>query len=200
MEKKIIYGNDNFGYALIDTSEGTPKFSAPVMLPGMISSKIEVEESSTKIAADNTTFAIIAGAKVRSAEAAVTYIPVQYYTECLGYIENASGMITDTGKKKAHCFFFTSTEMDAVTGEETQTLHYIYDVTASEPALETSTVEDEVEAAELTITYESKKSDFVKDDEGKLVGYGRITRTEQNKTWFDTFKTKVLLPTDKVSG
>ena len=90
--------------------------------------------------------------------------------------------------------------MDAVTGEETQTLHYIYDVTASEPALETSTVEDEVEAAELTITYESKKSDFVKDDEGKLVGYGRITRTEQNKTWFDTFKTKVLLPTDKVSG
>lgn len=199
MEKKIIYGNDNFGYALIDTSEETPKFSAPVMLPGMISSKIEVEESSTKIAADNTTFAIIAGAKVRSAEAAVTYIPVQYYTECLGYIENASGMITDTGKKKAHCFFFTSTEMDEVTGEETQTLHYIYDVTASEPALETSTVEDEVEAAELTITYESKKSDFVKDDEGKLVGYGRITRTEQNKTWFDTFKTKVLLPTDKVS-
>lgn len=85
MEKKIIYGNDNFGYALIDTSEETPKFSAPVMLPGMISSKIEVEESSTKIAADNTTFAIIAGAKVRSAEAAVTYIPVQYYTECLGY-------------------------------------------------------------------------------------------------------------------
>ena len=69
MEKKIIYGNDNFGYALIDTSEETPKFSAPVMLPGMISSKIEVEESSTKIAADNTTFAIIAGAKVRSAEA-----------------------------------------------------------------------------------------------------------------------------------
>lgn len=199
MEKKIIYGNDNFGYALIDTSEETPKFSAPVMLPGMISSKIEVEESSTKIAADNTTFAIIAGAKVRSAEAAVTYIPVQYYTECLGYIENASGMITDTGKKKAHCFFFTSTEMDAVTGEETQTLHYIYDVTASEPALETSTVEDEVEAAELTITYESKKSDFVKDDEDKLVGYGRLTRTEQNKTWFDTFKTKVLLPTDKVS-
>lgn len=200
MEKKIIYGNDNFGYALIDTSKETPKFSAPVMLPGMISSKIEVEESSTKIAADNTTFAIIAGAKVRSAEATVTYIPEQYYTECLGYVENANGMITDTGKKKAHCFFFTSTEMDAVTGEETQTLHYIYDVTASEPALETSTAEDEVEAAELTITYESKKSDFVKDDEDKLVGYGRLTRTEQNKTWFDTFKTKVLLPTDKVSG
>lgn len=199
MEKKIIYGNDNFGYALIDTSEETPKFSAPVMLPGMISSKIEVEESSTKIAADNTTFAIIAGAKVRNAEATVTYIPEQYYTECLGYVENANGMITDTGKKKAHCFFFTSTEMDAVTGEETQTLHYIYDVTASEPALETSTTEDEVEAAELTITYESKKSDFVKDDEDKLVGYGRLTRTEQNKTWFDTFKTKVLLPTDKVS-
>ena len=199
MEKKIIYGNDNFGYALIDTSEETPKFSAPVMLPGMISSKIEVEESSTKIAADNTTFAIIAGAKVRSAEATVTYIPEQYYTECLGYVENANGMITDTGKKKVHCFFFTSTEMNAVTGEETQTLHYIYDVTASEPALETSTTEDEVEAAELTITYESKKSDFVKDDEDKLVGYGRLTRTEQNKTWFDTFKTKVLLPTDKVS-
>lgn len=200
MEKKIIYGNDNFGYALIDSSEETLKFSAPVLMPGMKSSTIEVEENSTKIHADNTTFAIVTGEKVRTCEATVTYIPESYYTNCLGYKANTNGMLTDTGTKKPHCFFFTTNELDVVTGEETQTLHYVYDVTAKEPKLETATVEDEVEAADLVISYESKRSDFVKDTDGKLVGYARITRTEENKTWFDTFKTKVLLPTDAVSG
>lgn len=200
MEKKIIYGNDNFGYALIDSSEETLKFSAPVLMPGMKSSTIEVEENSTKIHADNTTFAIITGEKVRTCEATVTYIPESYYTNCLGYKANTNGMLTDTGTKKPHCFFFTTNELNAVTGEETQTLHYVYDVTAKEPNLETSTVEDEIEAADLVISYESKRSDFVKDTDGKLVGYARITRTEENKAWFDTFKTKVLLPTDVVSG
>lgn len=196
MDKKIIYGNDNFGYALIDLSGDVPRFGAPHMLLGMKSSKIEVEESSIKVTADNTTFAVLSGAKVRTAEATLVYLPEQYYIDCLGYKTNKNGMVTDTGKKKSHCFFFTSTEYDVSTDEETQTLHYIYDVTASEPALETATVEDEPEAVELTISYESKKSDFVKDDDGKLVGYSRITRTESNKALFDTFKTKVLLPTD----
>lgn len=200
MEKKIIYGNDNFGYALIDTSEETPKFSAPVLMPGMKSSTIEVEEGSTKIYADNTTFAIITGEKVRTCEATITYIPESYFINCLGYKANTNGMLTDTGTKKPHCFFFTTKELDAVTGEETQTLHYVYDVTAKEPNLETSTAEEEIEAADLVISYESKRSDFVKDDDGNLVGYARITRTEENKTWFDTFKTKVLLPTDEVAG
>ena len=200
MEKKIIYGNDNFGYALINTSEETPKFSAPVLMPGMKSSTIEVEEGSTKIYADNTTFAIITGEKVRTCEATITYIPESYFINCLGYKANTNGMLTDTGTKKPHCFFFTTKELDAVTGEETQTLHYVYDVTAKEPNLETSTAEEEIEAADLVISYESKRSDFVIDTDGKLVGYARITRTEENKAWFDTFKTKVLLPTDVVSG
>lgn len=200
MEKKIIYGNDNFGYALIDTSEETPKFSTPVLMPGMKSSAIEVEESTTKIYADNTTFAIITGEKVRTCEATVTYIPESYFINCLGYKANKNGTLTDTGTKKPHCFFFTTKELDAVTGEETQTLHYVYDVTSKEPNLETSTAEEEIEAADLVISYESKRSDFVKDDDGNLVGYARITRTEENKTWFDTFKTKVLLPTDEVAG
>lgn len=199
MEKKIIYGNDNFGYALMDLSGANPTFEKPEMLPGIKSAKIEVEESSTNVTADNTIFAVLTGAKVRTAEATVLYIPEKYFIDCLGYKTNKNGMVTDTGKKKNHCFFFTSTEYDAASDEETQTLHYIYDVTALEPALETSTVEDEPEASELTISYKSRKSDFVKDDDGKLVGYGRITRTESNKTLFDTFKEKVLLPTDTLT-
>ena len=199
MSRKIIHGDDNFGYAMIKKSEeGTYSFDTPEMLPGMKSSKIEVEESSTKVHADNIVFGIITGQKVRTAEATVLYIPEKYYTDCLGYKANKNGTVTDTGTKKAHCFFFTSNETDLETGEKTKSLHYIYDATATEPSLETNTDEDEIEPAELTISYESKTSDFVVDDDNKKVGYARITRTEENKTWFDTFTTKVLLPTDVV--
>lgn len=190
----IVHGNKNFGYAPINVSGGTYSFGTPVMLPGMVSSTMEVEQSDTSIYADDRTFCVVKGAKARSLEIALRYIPKEY-AELLGYHINANGFVTDTGAFANHCVFFESEEEDCDTGEATTTLWYIYNVTGSEPTRETTTDEEEVTAQEITVSYSATDSPFVVDDTGASVQIGYITRTQQNKTKYDTFTTAVLLPT-----
>lgn len=193
---KIVHGNRNFGYAPINESSGTYSFGTPVMLPGMVSSTVEVDQDSSKIYADDKTWGVIKGAKVRSAEMAFRYIP-SAYLEYLGFKKNANGMLTDTGKFPNHCIFFETKDTDD-DGTATYTLHYLYCVKGSEPTQEHSTDEDEIEAEEPTISYDASESEFVVDDDGEFVQYAEFTRTEENASVYDTFKTKVILPTDSI--
>lgn len=191
---KIIYGNQNFGYAPIVKSSNSYTFGAPVFLKGMVSANADVEESTTTTYADNVPYCVGSGAKVRSLTSTLKYIS-EAYAQFLGFKMNANGMLTDTGNKPNHCVFFETLEQDCETGEQTRTLHYFYNVTAKEPSLETSTVEEEIESADLEVEYDAIASTFVVDDEGKLVSYGKITRTDVNKNLYDSFTTTVILPT-----
>lgn len=196
---KIIYGNQNYGYAPIVRSDNAYTFGTPVFLKGMVSAEAEVEENNTNIYADNITYCVVAGAKVRSLTSTLKYIS-DAYAEFLGFKANANGMLTDTGEKPNHCVFFESMEQDCETGETTRTLHYFYNVKATEPTLETSTVEEEIESADLEIEYSATQSSFVVDDDGNYVAYGKITRTEENKALYDTFTTAVILPTSAINA
>lgn len=195
---QIIHGNKNAGYASITESGGTYSFGAVNLLPGLVNASIEVDQESTNIYADDTVYCVIKGAKVRSATLTFRYIP-SAYAEYLGFSAQDNGMLTDTGSFANHCIFFETEEFNCDTGESTQTLHYLYNVQASEPTKESSTDEDEVEAAEIEVEYSAMDSQFVVDGDGNAVQYGYITRTETNKTLYDQFKTKVLLPTDAIS-
>lgn len=194
----IVHGNKNFGYAPINVSGGTYSFGTPVLLPGMVSSTMEIEQTDTNIYADDKTFCIVKGAKARSLEVVLRYIP-SAYAEYLGYHVNANGFVTDTGVFPNHCIFFESEEEDCDTGESTTTLWYIYNVTGSEPTRETATDEEEVTAQEISVAYNATDSQFVVDDAGVYCQVGYITRTDTNKTKYDTFKTTVLLPTSSMS-
>lgn len=194
---KIVYGNENFGFAPITNSQGVYSFGTPVMLDGMVSSSAELEETSNNVYADNSVWCIVSGTKTRNLEATFRYI-TDTYASYLGYKQQANGMLVDTGDKPNHCVFFESTERDCETGEETRTLHYFYNVKAQTPNIETQTTEDSIEASELGIEYTSLESNFVVDADGKYVGYGYITRTDTNKALYDTFKTAVILPTSTI--
>ena len=65
---RIIHGNKNFGYAPINVSDDTYSFGAPVMLKGMVSSSMEVSQEDTSVYADDKTYCMIKGAKVRSCD------------------------------------------------------------------------------------------------------------------------------------
>ena len=197
---RIVHGNKNFGYAPINVDgEGNYSFGTPVMLPGMVSSSMEVEQEDTSIYADDKTYCMIKGAKARNIEVALRYISAEY-AQYLGFKQNLNGMLTDTGLFPNHCLFFESEEEDCDTGVSTVTLHYLYNVKGGEPSKETATDEEEVEAQEITVTYNAMESAFVVDDDGSYVQYGYITRTEENATTYDTFKQAVLLPTTEISA
>lgn len=194
---RIIHGNKSFGYADIITTESggvtTKSFGVPVMLPGMVSMEVELDSEAQNIYADDRSYCTIRGAKIRTATGAFRYIPAAY-AAFLGYKQNASGMLTDTGLHKDHVIFFETEEYDDEQNIETRTLHYLYKANGGEPSRSSETDEDEVTAEEVEVEYNCTESDFVVDDDGKAVSYGYITRTEENKAVYDTFKTTVLLP------
>lgn len=197
---RIIHGNKNFGYAPINVDEqGNYSFGTPVMLPGMVNSTVEVEQSNNNVYADDHTYCVVKGAKVRTAEIGLRYIDKEY-AQYLGYHLNENGMLTDTGLFPNHVIFFEEEEEDCETGISTSTLHYLYNVQASTPSKETSTDEEEVEPVTLTVSYSCSDSSFVIDDKGDYVQYGYITRTDENATTYDTFKQAVLLPTTTISS
>lgn len=193
---QIIHGNKNFGYAPLQIEDGSVKgFGTPVMIPGLVSVSIETEQSDTNIYADDTVYATIKGAKLRTGKANFRKIPNDY-VEYMGFKKQANGGFADTGTYAAHCIFFETNETDSLTGENTPTLHYIYTAQCAEPSVSTSTDEDSVEAASLEVSYTSITNDYVKDADGNTVQYFKITRSESNKNLYDAFKTKVILPTD----
>lgn len=191
----IIHGNQNFGYATINTSGATPSFSAPVMLPGMVSCEIEVDQETNTIYADNKAYCQLLGAKVRSATVSFRYISAAY-AQLLGFMENQNGMLTDTGVHSNHCIFFETVQENCEDSSETRTLHYLYNVKGGEPSVSTATDEDDIEAQEIEVEYSANDSSFVVDDNGKYVQYGYLTRTAENATLYDTFTQTVLKPTD----
>ena len=191
----IIHGNKNFGFAPITETGGVLSFGTPVMIPGLVSVEIEVEQSTSSVYADNTTFCLVKGAKVRTATATFRNIPAAY-APYLGFKEHDHGMFTDTGTFANHCIFFQTEEENCDTGLSTQTLHYLYNVQGSEPSQESNTDEEEVEAAEIEVEYTANDSSFVVDKDGQYLQYGYITRTAENATLFDTFTSTVIKPTD----
>ena len=193
---RIVHGNKNFGYAPIQVDDqGNYSFGEVTLLNGMVSSSMEVEQEDTSVYADDKVYCMIKGAKARSAEVVLRYIP-EAYAQYLGFKLNESGMLTDTGTFPNHCLFFESEEEDCDTGISTTTLHYLYNVKGSEPSKETATDEEEIEAQEITVSYKAMESTFVVDDDGNYVQYAYITRTDENAAVYDTFKTTVLLPSE----
>lgn len=191
---RIVHGNKNFGYAPINVSEqGEYSFGDVVMLPGMVSSSMSVEQEDNSIYADDKTYCIIKGAKIRNLEVTLRHIPASY-AAFLGFKINENEMLTDTGIFPNHCLFFESEEEDCDTGEATTTLHYLYNVKGGEPSRDTQTDEEEVDAQDITVTYGCMDSAFVVDDDNTPVQYAYVTRTAANAATYDTFTEAILTP------
>ena len=193
----IIHGNKSFGFAPIDFSGDTPTFGTPVMIPGLVSVEIEVEQNTTSVYADDTVYCSVKGAKVRTATATFRNIPATY-APYLGFKEHENGMFSYTGNYPNHCIFFETEEENCETGLTTQTLHYLYNVQGSEPSQESNTDEEDIEAAEIEVEYSCNDSTFVVDKDGAYLQYGYIRRDSDNATLYDTFKSAVIVPTDEI--
>lgn len=194
---KIIHGNKNFGFAPIVTTEDVKSFGSPVMIAGLVSATIEVDQEDTTVYADDASFCVVKGAKVRTATVNFRNIPAAY-ASYLGFKPTENGGFTDTGTFATHAIFFETNEEDCEDGTSSPTLHYLYAVKGSEPTQESETDEEDIEAQEIEIEYSAASSSFVIDADGEAVQYFKITRTPENAALYDSFKTAVILPTSEV--
>lgn len=194
---KIIHGNKNFGFAAITDNEGVKAFTAPTMVPGLVSCSIEVDQDSENVYADDIVYCVAKGAKVRTANASFRYIPASYLTY-LGFKEAANGGYTDTGTFANHAIFFETGGEDCDTGTSARKLHFLYNVKASEPNVDAETDEDSIEPAEIEVEYNAQDSDFVKDADGVSVQYYFIERTEANAALYDSFINAIILPSSEI--
>ena len=200
MPKNMVYGNKDAYYAPI-TNSGSPAFGTPVRDYGLVSTSITNEQTDTPIHADDSTYFTVSGARSITAEITKLSVDEEFAAAHLGYKKMANGMIVDTGVKQPFAYYWVETVMQE-DNTTTQMLTILYNCMATEGDVESNTLEDEVEAKEMTLNLTCTPSTIAKDNAsgGNGVTMARIIRTTQNATWFDTYKTKVLLPTDSVVG
>lgn len=195
---QIIHGNKNFGFVPINTTGNTPSFGTPTLVPGLVSATIEVEQEDGKVYADDAIFCVAKGAKVRSANVHLRNIPAAYLPY-LGYLAQANGGYADTGTYPVHAIFFETGGENCEDGTTTRRLHFLYAVKASMPTVESTTDEDQIEAADIEVAYTCQDSDIAVDGSGNKVQYFFIDRTDTNAELFDAFTTAIILPTSAVS-
>lgn len=199
MPKNMVYGNKEAYYAPITNKGSAPAFGTPVRDYGLVSTSITNEQSDTAIYADDTTYFTVSGAKTVTAEITKLSVDDDFAEDHLGYKAMANGMIVDTGVKAPFCYFWVETVVNE-DGTTAPMITYLYNCMATEGDVESNTMEDEVEAKEMTLNLTCTPSTVALDaaGTGNGVTMARITRTAENATLFDTYKTKVLLPTDTV--
>ena len=184
-----------FGFAKIEGNA----FSSPVIYEkNIISATSTVEQGSKTVRADGIAKMIIKGSKNRILETTVLKVSKDYAELALGFKSTLNGGLTDTGTNTSHCVFFM-TEETSESNVSTDVIHYFYNVSASTPSEEFVQNEDEVSVSQLVIPYSAIPSDIALDKDGVRCAYFKLVRDETNKTLFDQYKTKVILPTDTIS-
>ena len=200
MGNKIVYGCQNFCAMPIVEAQNQRSLGTPIDLSdmGLVNVDPSLTEEENKVYADNKLWARLKGNKEYTVPFSFRYLSARY-VEYLGFkISESNGGISDSGNYPAHAICYESLEYDDETSEETRTLHYYYNAVATQPQKSFATKEDTVEAAEIGVEFSCTNSDFIKDDDGKPVGYFEITRTTENAALYDNFKTAAILPTTEL--
>lgn len=183
-----------FGYAPITNGA----FGTPIITKrNLISASNNVEQSSKPIRGDGAIKMTIQGPKKRNAEITLLQVSKEYAELALGYKTHANGGMSDTGMQSPHCIFYM-TEETSEANVKTDVLHYLYNVTASIPSEEHAQDEDDPTPVNLVIPYACIPSDIAKDANNNPTSYFKLARTAANATLFDTYTSKIIVPSDAV--
>lgn len=150
---KVRYNLRNVHYAPIEDAaggdNGFPTYKTPVPWPGAVSLSMEQQGSISKFYADGITYWQSAKNNGYEGDLEMALILDQFRVDCLGeelhekdkvYLEKA------TAKSTPFALMF---EFE---GDATDTMHVLYNCTATRPSIEGATTEEEVEPNTETLT------------------------------------------------
>ena len=143
MEKnKVKFGLNKVHYAKITSydEEGVPTFAKPVRIPGAVSLSIEAEGEASNFYADDGVYYVI--------------------NNNSGYKLDGKGVLTETNTAEVSQFAL----LFEFSGDKNKIRHCLFCCSASRPATESSTIEDEkeVKTETLSLTATALNSGLVK--------------------------------------
>ena len=145
---KIRYGIKNCYYSVATISTtGTATYSTPVALAGAVSLSLSAQGDTTKFFADNIVYWTGVSNQGYEGDLELAKIPDSFYTDCLGYIADANGvLLEDANAAPVHFALMFQFEGDAHAKRVV-----MYNCVASRPNVEGNTKEESIEPKTETI-------------------------------------------------
>ena len=163
MEKhKVKFGLNKIHYAKITSydEEGVPTFAKPVRIPGAVSLSIDAEGEASNFYADDGVYYVINNNSGYTGDLEIALVPLEFATDILGEKLDEKGVLTETNTAEVSQFAL----LFEFSGDKNKIRHCLFCCSASRPATESSTIEDEkeVKTETLSLTATALNSGLVK--------------------------------------
>ncbi len=149
-KNKVKFGLNKVHYAKITswTDDGVPTFAAPVRIPGAVSLSIDAEGEAENFFADNGVYYVINNNSGYTGDLEIALVTTDFATEILGEKLDNNGVLVERNDAELAEFAL----LFEFEGDKNKIRHVLYRCSASRPATESATTEDETEVKTETLS------------------------------------------------
>lgn len=149
-KNKVKFGLNKVHWAKITawSDDGVPTFATPVRLPGAVSLSVDASGGADNFYADNGVYYVINNNSGYEGDLEVALITTDFATEILGEQLDNKGVLVERNDAELAQFAL----LFEFEGDKNKIRHVLYCCSASRPATESSTTEEETEVKTETLS------------------------------------------------
>ncbi len=149
-KNKVKFGLNKVHYAKITawTDDGIPTFATPVRIPGAVSLSIDASGGADNFYADNGVYYVINNNSGYEGDLEIALVTTDFATEILGEKLDNNGVLVERNDAELEEFAL----LFEFEGDKNKIRHVLYRCSASRPATESATTEEETEVKTETLS------------------------------------------------
>lgn len=149
-KNKVKFGLNKVHYAKITswTDDGVPTFATPVRIPGAVSLSIDASGGADNFFADNGVYYVINNNSGYEGDLEIALVTTDFATEILGEKLDNNGVLIEKNDAELAQFAL----LFEFCGDKNHIRHVLYCCSASRPATESATTEEETEVKTETLS------------------------------------------------
>lgn len=149
-KNKVKFGLNKVHYAKITAwaEDGVPTFATPVKIPGAVSLSIDASGGADNFFADNGVYYVINNNSGYEGELEIALVTTDFATEILGEKLDNNGVLVESNDAELAQFAL----LFEFEGDKNKIRHVLYCCSASRPATESATTEEETEVKTETLS------------------------------------------------
>lgn len=149
-KNKVKFGLNKVHYAKITswTDDGVPTFATPIRIPGAVSLSIDASGGADNFYADNGVYYVINNNSGYEGDLEIALVTTDFATEILGEKLDNNGVLVERNDAELEEFAL----LFEFEGDKNKIRHVLYRCSASRPATESATTEEETEVKTETLS------------------------------------------------